>query len=558
MRLSGIMFLLLLILSGSLATAQTPERPLILPMAAPPGPSTWLLGQPYGNTIGAYNFGTQWYSAGQGLHFGIDFSMPCGTALVAVANGRVAFVDNLSYGAGPHNLLIRHDDLGIISLYGHLQDRAPLVEGQAVSQGQFVALSGDPDSTCDSRPHLHFEIRSLDYRTTYNPVPYIDANWHSLALIGGFSYPMFQQDLENSRRWLTLEDQPDVAFGGARLNSYGFPWPPGFNLLPPSNPMLLRPYIPLGDNTTTTLRRIGFDRCCWRRWWHPIDGTRLYVIDGSAGSRAAYYEWLPADGQISQLVSAAPPPFWSPDASHTLLYANGVISIQRSLDGALWQVNTGGSVPAISTDNSQLLWIMRDGVAVPGQSAPGTRLFVSSITGENVRQIEVEAGANANWLDATRILISSRQQQNTTLSIYDTADDSRFILGEWNSIRGISVSPGGRYLSFYQTWQSDVLQNAVYLIETQPNALPTRMPWFGAWRWRDAESLYYIPFNPASENHQLMYFHITTGEQRPLTDPAVQPFTVMNGDWDVSADGRLMVFQNAADGEMWLMEIAAN
>jgi hypothetical protein len=32
-------------------------------------------------------------------------------------------------------------------------------------------------------------------------------------------------------------------------------------------------------------------------------------------------------------------------------------------------------------------------------------------------------------------------------------------------------------------------------------------------------------------------------------------FTVMNGDWEVSADGRYIVFQNATDRNMWLLEI---
>ena len=209
-----IVLLVLVIGLSSDVTAQTTERPLIMPASGMPSPSTWLFGQAYGNTIGAYNFGQQWYSAGQGLHFGIDLPMPCQTELVAVADGEVAFVDNLNFGAGPHNLILRHPALGITTLYGHLYRAPSLIQGQIVTQGQVIALSGDPDVTCDSRPHLHFEVRSLDYRTAYNPVDYIDVNWHMLATVGSYGYPLFQQDLDNSRRWMTLENQPNVAFGG--------------------------------------------------------------------------------------------------------------------------------------------------------------------------------------------------------------------------------------------------------------------------------------------------------------------------------------------------------
>ncbi|MDX1522177.1 MAG: hypothetical protein R3264_11155, partial [Anaerolineae bacterium] len=50
------------------------EPPFILPFAEPPGPSTWLLGQSYGNTTGAFVQREIFYQAGQGIHFGLDFS----------------------------------------------------------------------------------------------------------------------------------------------------------------------------------------------------------------------------------------------------------------------------------------------------------------------------------------------------------------------------------------------------------------------------------------------------------------------------------------------------
>jgi hypothetical protein len=52
-------------------------RPFGLPFASPPGPSTWLLGQPYGNTVTAYRWRRAVYEAGQGLHFGA-VAMPFG------------------------------------------------------------------------------------------------------------------------------------------------------------------------------------------------------------------------------------------------------------------------------------------------------------------------------------------------------------------------------------------------------------------------------------------------------------------------------------------------
>jgi murein DD-endopeptidase MepM/ murein hydrolase activator NlpD len=92
--------LLLALLAPLLLTSQggqaQSDKPMILPIAAAPGPNTWMVGQFYGNTTGAYNFGSSWYGAGQRLHFGIDLFTPCGTPLVAV--GEMMCID-LSKGA---------------------------------------------------------------------------------------------------------------------------------------------------------------------------------------------------------------------------------------------------------------------------------------------------------------------------------------------------------------------------------------------------------------------------------------------------------------------------
>lgn len=207
------------------AQSQAPDRPLIPPFRDPPGPDTWLLGQTYGNTTGAYFQRNTTYRFGQGIHFGVDFSAPCGTPVVAVADGVVALVDAKAYGSAPHNLVIDHPQLKYSTLYGHLLEKPKLAVGQKVKQGDVVALSGDPDSTCTSRPHLHLELRSYPGRSRFfNPIPLIRADWDNLALIGSFGRG-FERDLDNPRKWQQLDDQPPATVGQKLLNNFSNPWP---------------------------------------------------------------------------------------------------------------------------------------------------------------------------------------------------------------------------------------------------------------------------------------------------------------------------------------------
>ncbi|RME46357.1 MAG: M23 family metallopeptidase [Chloroflexi bacterium] len=226
-----VLFSLLLLLAGTAgsvqrAMAQTgATKPFILPFKEPPGPDTWLMAQPYGNTTGAYRQRYTTYRAGQGIHFGIDLSAPCGTEIVAIADGVVFAADNLNFGSAPHNLMIDHPTLGYASFYGHLLERPRLQPGQPVRAGQVVALSGDPAGTCYGRPHLHLEIRDLRHVRKYNPVLLIRADWDNLALIGPFSRT-FERDLDDPRKWQHLDDQPEAVIGGPLLNDFANPWPP--------------------------------------------------------------------------------------------------------------------------------------------------------------------------------------------------------------------------------------------------------------------------------------------------------------------------------------------
>lgn len=116
--------------------------------------------------------GSAWAS---GYHTGVDFPVPTGTSVKAVASGRV--VSAGWGGAYGYQVVIRHAD-GKYSQYAHLS-ALTVHSGQQVSSGQRIARSGSTGNS--SGPHLHFEVRTgPGYGSDIDPLAYLRSGGVSL------------------------------------------------------------------------------------------------------------------------------------------------------------------------------------------------------------------------------------------------------------------------------------------------------------------------------------------------------------------------------------------
>ncbi|MFE3740195.1 transglycosylase family protein [Streptomyces sp. NPDC059134] len=117
--------------------------------------------------------GTQYRQSGSwasGYHTGVDFPVPTGTSVKAVAAGRV--VSAGWAGAYGYQVVIRHTD-GKYSQYAHLS-ALTVREGQSVGGGQRIARSGSTGNS--TGPHLHFEMRTgPGYGSDIDPLAYLRA-----------------------------------------------------------------------------------------------------------------------------------------------------------------------------------------------------------------------------------------------------------------------------------------------------------------------------------------------------------------------------------------------
>lgn len=101
-----------------------------------------------------------------GLHPGVDLRAPKGTGVVAVADGVVIQVEQMTFGYG-HYIRIAHSGT-MSSLYAHLGSTS-VQSGQKVVKGEKIGEVGMTGKT--TGPHLHFEVMVGD--KTVNPLGFI-------------------------------------------------------------------------------------------------------------------------------------------------------------------------------------------------------------------------------------------------------------------------------------------------------------------------------------------------------------------------------------------------
>lgn len=130
------------------------KHSLVAPVAA-------AMGTPY------HAEGSSW---SKGYHTGVDFPVPTGTSVKAVASGHV--VSAGWGGSFGYQVVIRHGD-GRYTQYAHLS-AISVRDGQSVVAGQRIGRSGSTGNS--TGPHLHFEVRTgPGFGSDIDPVAYLRA-----------------------------------------------------------------------------------------------------------------------------------------------------------------------------------------------------------------------------------------------------------------------------------------------------------------------------------------------------------------------------------------------
>jgi Tol biopolymer transport system component len=294
--------------------------------------------------------------------------------------------------------------------------------------------------------------------------------------------------------------------------------------------------------------------CCGQPFWSP-DGQRLLFIDRPSLADPSGIWGIGLQGGAPELISTRVGIF-SSDLELLATLEGGQTIVERLSDGQRWTIPNGGRAVSFSPDGAQVAWTI-DQIGGPLEAAR-REIWTSRVDGSEPRlAVALFGGGLAGWFPDGRLLVSGRLNLEETLTGYYawSAIDERLVeIAQGARLRGAVLSPGGTWLAYMVTFHQEPAENGLWLAHTQTGER-RRLDMFGAYRWRDDGRLLVIPLDLSAPYHQLWQVEAASGRAQPLTDPAVTPFKIANGDWTVAPGGRQIAFLAAEDNNIWLLEL---
>ncbi len=326
---------------------------------------------------------------------------------------------------------------------------------------------------------------------------------------------------------------------------------------PIPSPQSLIPISPIFTQLTT-------GGCCVQPFF-LADGARVAFIDRPSAEALTGVYAVPINTPLAQptlLIEKLGP--FSRDLSYSADLLSGQTFVERASDSTKFPINNGGRSISFSPDASQIAWTV--GQDTGNFDVRRNEIWLANIDGSNAKRIATRYGGGiVAWFNKSpRMLISGKPNRTDaapTLAILNltNGDDEAQIqpLFTAERMRGFALSPDDSHLVFFIAQAQDESLDGMYsLALDQPNPQPQRLNIFGAYKWRDGNRLLYIPLKLNAPSHELWQLDATTGQSELLIPAsASSPFRVANGDWDVSPDGKHVVFVNARDKNLWLLSL---
>lgn len=304
--------------------------------------------------------------------------------------------------------------------------------------------------------------------------------------------------------------------------------------------------------------------CCTQPFWSP-DSQEVRYIDRPADDQPVGIWGVRIDAPLAAPQFVTDRLEESTASPRYLIETGGDVTvIERRSDGQRWTVPAGGRNVLISPDETRIAWSATNSDATSSNQV--ATLWLANLDGSGARQLAtLPRGGLSGWIDDDRLLISGRDSQEAreqVLSVYSLAEGSRAELARGERLRGQVLAPSGGWLVYIITFDADPAKNGLWVVRIdggQRTHLGDNL--FGSYQWRpcaercapEDDRLIIVPMQLDAPLHRLVELNPASGQVRQLTDPAVTPFKIANGDWRISPDGRTVALVESSDRNIWVI-----
>jgi Tol biopolymer transport system component len=278
----------------------------------------------------------------------------------------------------------------------------------------------------------------------------------------------------------------------------------------------------------------------------PNDSVGFYAVDIAAGTNKPPQR-------------SGPVGVYSQDRSLITYLDKGRTVVEKLSSGERWVMPNNYQV-AFAPDNQHLSWADSEENSNIPYDQRRSDLYIAQVDGSKaVRVARVYGGGFVGWLPGgTKILVSARPSlavRERTLSVLDLNTQASVNLVTAERISGVSVSNGGTWIAYTITFDADKSRNGIWIQRT--DGTPARkIELWGAYQWRDDGRLLVIPARASADRaFEILEVDAATGKIRKLTDVAITPLQILNGDWRVSPDGQYIAYVNSVDRNLWLLKL---
>jgi Tol biopolymer transport system component len=238
-----------------------------------------------------------------------------------------------------------------------------------------------------------------------------------------------------------------------------------------------------------------------------------------------------------------------------------IVQFDDEVTNNSWEINTGGNWPHFSPDSTQVLWTASD------REGPYDRrqsdIWVAALDGSNSRRVvSLYGGGFTGWFpDGERILLIGRdrpEDDRRNLMSLNLSNGQRIDLASHKRIRNPKMSPDGGWIVYFVDFADEPEERGVWAVSSDGvTRKKLDLPAFGAYDWRDNDSLLLIPMRDnLEESMQIWSLDVRDNKTSRLTDPATVKFVISNGDWTVSPDGDAIAFVSSDDQNIWLIALS--